>query len=151
MRYAALIKQLPNLCIARTITGDYSETKRAVRDYQIAKRELFEAFRREDLGNWLKKPMEQDEFHLPKWRDLDVDSGVESIDFIVADKLNKRSTSDAINVRNFINVRNYGLKKSVSINHKQKRHDKTLNRIAEQYNGGQIGKKRKSRYVTFKE
>lgn len=66
MRYGALIKQLPNLSIARTITGDYSETKRAVRDYQMAKRELFEAFRREDLGNWLKKPMEQDEFHLPK-------------------------------------------------------------------------------------
>lgn len=66
VRYAGIVKQLPNLCIARTITGDYSETKRSVRDYQLAKRELFEAFRREDLGNWLKKPMEQDEFHLPK-------------------------------------------------------------------------------------
>lgn len=66
VRYAALIKQLPNLSISRTITGDYSEVKRAVRDYQMAKRELFEAFRREDLGNWLKKPMEQDEFPLPK-------------------------------------------------------------------------------------
>lgn len=66
IRFANLIKQLPNIRIPRTITGDYGETKAMARDYQTAKRELFEAFRREDLGNWLKKPMEQDEFHLPK-------------------------------------------------------------------------------------
>lgn len=35
--------------------------------FQIAKEELFAAFRREDLGNWLKKPIEQDEFALPEW------------------------------------------------------------------------------------
>lgn len=65
-RYANLIKQLPNLRIQRSISGDYSETKLTARDYQIAKRELFDAFRREDLGSWLKKPIEQDNFNLPK-------------------------------------------------------------------------------------
>lgn len=64
-RYANLIKQLPNLRIPRTITGDYSEVKLTARDYQVAKRELFDAFRREDLGSWLKKPIEQDNFGMP--------------------------------------------------------------------------------------
>lgn len=66
MRYGNLIKQLPNLRISRNINGDYSETKAASRDYQTAKRELFDAFRREDLGSWLKKPIEQDNFTMPK-------------------------------------------------------------------------------------
>lgn len=161
VRYAALIKQLPNLSIARTITGDYSETKRAVRDYQMAKRELFEAFRREDLGNWLKKPMEQDEFHLPKWRDLDADGGIEPIDFsgphipTTPNNIHKRLVCDTINGKN--DIKQYGLKlrKSLSINtinNKQKRHhDKTLNRIAEQYNSGPIGRNQKFGFVTFKE
>lgn len=65
-RYANLIKQLPSLCISRTVTGDYSETKRSAHDYQIAKRELFDAFKREDLGSWLKKPLEQDIFSIAK-------------------------------------------------------------------------------------
>lgn len=62
VRYANLIKQLR---IPRSIAGDYSEAKQAAREYQIAKRELFDAFRREDLGSWLKKPIEQDNFNLP--------------------------------------------------------------------------------------
>lgn len=65
MRYSNLIKQLPNLRIPRSINGDYSEAKQAAREYQVAKRELFDAFRREDLGSWLKKPIEQDNFSLP--------------------------------------------------------------------------------------
>lgn len=35
--------------------------------FQIAKKELVSAFKREDLGNWLKKPMEQDQFMVPEW------------------------------------------------------------------------------------
>lgn len=66
MRYANLIKQLPNIRILRNITDDYSELKASSRDYQMAKRELFDAFRREDLGSWLEKPIEQDAFPLPK-------------------------------------------------------------------------------------
>lgn len=166
VRYAALIKQLPNLCIPHNITGDYSETKRSVRDYQMAKRELFEAFRREDLGNWLKKPMEQDEFHLPKWRDFDADCGVDSIDYLaILDPPNpKRPACDAIssssittNISNNgkYDIKTYGLKlrKSLSINiNKQKRHhDKTLNRIADHHNSGQIGKNQRLGFVTFKE
>lgn len=65
VRYGDLIKKLPNLQNYRSIASDYSETKQASRDYQIAKRELFDAFRREDLGSWLKKPIEQDNFNLP--------------------------------------------------------------------------------------
>lgn len=86
-RYANLIKQLPNLRIPRSITGDYSETKQAAREYQIAKRELFDAFRREDLGSWLKKPIEQDNFNLPKWHDFEVllDDSIDT-DFISVDK-----------------------------------------------------------------
>jgi hypothetical protein len=30
--------------------------------FQLAKKALFEAFTREDLGLWLKKPIEQDQF-----------------------------------------------------------------------------------------
>lgn len=62
LRYANLVKQLR---IPRSLGGDYSEAKQAAREYQIAKRELFDAFRREDLGSWLKKPIEQDNFNLP--------------------------------------------------------------------------------------
>lgn len=28
---------------------------------------MVSAFKREDLGNWLKKPMEQDQFMVPEW------------------------------------------------------------------------------------
>lgn len=85
-RYANLIKQLPNLRVPRSICGDYSEMKSMARDYQVAKRELFDAFRREDLGSWLKKPIEQDNFNVPTWHDLDViDDGIDT-DFIGVDK-----------------------------------------------------------------
>ncbi|XP_058977943.1 double-stranded RNA-specific editase Adar isoform X3 [Musca domestica] len=64
-KYGSLVKNLPGLP-ERKLTTDYGQTKAKVKDYQIAKRELFAAFRREDLGNWLKKPQEQDEFALPE-------------------------------------------------------------------------------------
>lgn len=60
-RYSELVNKLP--CIqTRRLSQVYHETKDLARDYQIAKQELFSAFRREDLGNWLKKPIEQDQF-----------------------------------------------------------------------------------------
>ncbi|XP_037047154.1 double-stranded RNA-specific editase Adar isoform X1 [Bradysia coprophila] len=64
-KYSDLIKRLPNVQ-NRVVRGDYGETKMSVRDYQIAKAELVSAFKREDLGNWLKKPMEQDQFMVPE-------------------------------------------------------------------------------------
>ncbi|KAI8128048.1 Double-stranded RNA-specific editase Adar [Lucilia cuprina] len=59
-KYGSLVKNLPGLP-EKKIQTDYGQTKA-----KIAKRELFAAFRREDLGNWLKKPQEQDEFALPE-------------------------------------------------------------------------------------
>lgn len=40
----------------------YSEAKRASSEFQRAKDELFKAFFKAELGTWVKKPMEQDEF-----------------------------------------------------------------------------------------
>lgn len=62
-KFAHLLRNLPGIQL-RSINQDYGETKKSIKDYQTAKRELFDAFRREDLGNWLKKPIEQDEFDL---------------------------------------------------------------------------------------
>ncbi|XP_017136650.1 double-stranded RNA-specific editase Adar isoform X3 [Drosophila miranda] len=62
-KYGFLMKNLPGI-LKRSVTTDYGQTKANVKDYQIAKIELFSAFKREDLGSWLKKPIEQDEFVL---------------------------------------------------------------------------------------
>lgn len=90
---------------------------------------------------------------------MDIDSGVEPIDFHLLDTSNnKRAASDATNGK--IDTKNYGLKlrKSMPINNnnnnsnKQKRHhDKTLNRMAEHHNSGHIGKNQRFGFVTFKE
>ena len=42
----------------------YSEAKRASKEFQKAKSELYKAFAKAELGTWVKKPMEQDEFHI---------------------------------------------------------------------------------------
>lgn len=65
VRYGELVAGLPQTQAQRRIDCDYGELKSQVREYQTAKTELFLAFKREDLGCWLKKPMEQDQFHLP--------------------------------------------------------------------------------------
>nr|CAD7570590.1 unnamed protein product [Timema californicum] len=44
---------------------DYSDVKFLVQDYNMAKDQLVEAFQKAELGTWLKKPMEQDQFELP--------------------------------------------------------------------------------------
>ncbi|XP_041564326.1 double-stranded RNA-specific editase Adar isoform X6 [Drosophila elegans] len=63
VKYGFLMVNLPGI-LARKVTTDYGQTKANVKDYQTAKLELFSAFKREDLGSWLKKPIEQDEFGL---------------------------------------------------------------------------------------
>ncbi|XP_062900453.1 double-stranded RNA-specific editase B2 isoform X1 [Mobula hypostoma] len=40
----------------------YCEAKLAAEDYQAAKQQLFKALQRADLGTWVKKPPEQDQF-----------------------------------------------------------------------------------------
>ncbi|XP_078457841.1 double-stranded RNA-specific editase 1-like [Lampetra planeri] len=47
-----------------TPPGTYAEAKQAARDYQAAKQQLFRGLRRAGLGDWVKKPMEQDQFCL---------------------------------------------------------------------------------------
>ncbi|RZF40214.1 hypothetical protein LSTR_LSTR011988 [Laodelphax striatellus] len=42
----------------------YSDVKAAVHNYNIAKQQLVESFAKAKLGQWLKKPMEQDQFLL---------------------------------------------------------------------------------------
>lgn len=66
-RYGQLVAGLPQILTQRRIDCDYGEVKAKVTEYQTAKKELFLAFKREDLGCWLKKPMEQDQFHLPSF------------------------------------------------------------------------------------
>lgn len=71
-RYASIIERLPEPAPVREVLPTYFETKMAVPEYQQAKKELFAAFAKEDLGDWLKKPIEQDQFTLipPKPEEL---------------------------------------------------------------------------------
>uniref|UniRef100_A0A182P2A5 A to I editase domain-containing protein n=1 Tax=Anopheles epiroticus TaxID=199890 RepID=A0A182P2A5_9DIPT len=62
-RYSTVIASLPGIPL-REVKPTYFETKMSVAEYQQAKRELFAAFSKEDLGEWLKKPIEQDQFTL---------------------------------------------------------------------------------------
>lgn len=84
-KFGFLMKNLSGMT-NRKVNKDYGETKADVKDYQVcysccclyftesdhhilcclqtAKQELFSAFKREDLGSWLKKPIEQDQFGL---------------------------------------------------------------------------------------
>ncbi|XP_058820752.1 double-stranded RNA-specific editase Adar isoform X2 [Topomyia yanbarensis] len=62
-RYAAVIEKLP-IVRFREVKPSYYETKMSIPEYQQAKKELFAAFAKEDLGDWLKKPIEQDQFTL---------------------------------------------------------------------------------------
>ena len=42
----------------------YCEAKTDAINFQLAKKQLFAAFRSAELGSWVKKPMEQDEFEI---------------------------------------------------------------------------------------
>ena len=54
-RVETLPKSVPEL---------YSEAKRGSVKFQEAKKSLFKAFKKGGLGDWIKKPMEQDEFEI---------------------------------------------------------------------------------------
>uniref|UniRef100_A0A182J6M5 Uncharacterized protein n=1 Tax=Anopheles atroparvus TaxID=41427 RepID=A0A182J6M5_ANOAO len=74
-RYASIIARLPSVRL-RHVKPTYFETKMSVNEYQQAKRELFAAFSKEDLGDWLKKPIEQDQFTLIVAKDSEPPSHV---------------------------------------------------------------------------
>jgi len=44
----------------------YSEAKAAVMEYQLAKQCVFQAFQKAGLGNWVQKPIEQDQFEMSR-------------------------------------------------------------------------------------
>ena len=48
---------------AKVDWSQYSEAKTASKGFQAAKLQLFAAFKKSELGTWVKKPMEQDEFN----------------------------------------------------------------------------------------
>ncbi len=52
--------------VLRPDVFQYGTAKNIAVDFQAAKEELFNAFNKADLGKWVKKPMEQDEFHLER-------------------------------------------------------------------------------------
>ena len=47
----------------KDVSMTYADTKKAAKQFQEAKIQLFTAFKKAGLGDWVKKPMEQDEFH----------------------------------------------------------------------------------------
>ncbi|XP_023303995.2 double-stranded RNA-specific editase Adar-like [Lucilia cuprina] len=59
--YNYLLKNLPNIGGAY-MSNNYAEAKENARYFQIVKNEMFAAFYRADLGSWIKKPIEQNEF-----------------------------------------------------------------------------------------
>jgi len=56
---------LYEMCKTRNIElTHYADAKKASTDFQKTKSELFKAFSKAELGAWVKKPMEQDDFQL---------------------------------------------------------------------------------------
>ena len=48
----------------REALSQYSQAKATAHKYQEAKQVFYQAFKKAQLGTWVKKPMEQDEFQL---------------------------------------------------------------------------------------
>ncbi|XP_065372060.1 double-stranded RNA-specific editase Adar-like [Calliphora vicina] len=60
-KFNYLLNNLPNIGGAY-MSNNYAEAKENSRDFQMAKTELLSAFYRANLGSWVKKPIEQNEF-----------------------------------------------------------------------------------------
>ena len=60
-KYITLIYRIPNNS-GLYISNNYAKAKEKSEDFQAAKYELMAAFHHAALGNWIKKPMEQNEF-----------------------------------------------------------------------------------------
>lgn len=65
-RFLGLVGRIPsrtNITVD-TCSTTYADAKMGVEDYQQAKSQLMKAFHKSQLGTWLKKPIEQDQFEL---------------------------------------------------------------------------------------
>lgn len=65
-RFLQLIGRLPSRTglTSENCPNIYADAKMGVEDYQQAKSQLMKAFQKSNLGSWLKKPIEQDQFEL---------------------------------------------------------------------------------------
>ena len=65
-KFDELLAKIPSLTNQKVMSQPqmYSEAKMSVMDYQLAKETMVKAFQKNGHGIWVKKPMEQDEFHL---------------------------------------------------------------------------------------
>ncbi|KAM7362318.1 double-stranded RNA-specific editase Adar-like [Cochliomyia hominivorax] len=62
-KFHYLLNNLPNIGCAVN-SNNYAEAKQNARDFQKAKSEAISAFYRAELGCWVKKPIEQNEFYM---------------------------------------------------------------------------------------
>lgn len=65
-RFMKLYGKMPALVKANNVSPPqrYVDAKNEASDYQLAKEQLFQAFSHAELGLWVKKPIEQDQFEL---------------------------------------------------------------------------------------
>jgi double stranded RNA-specific editase B len=56
------LRRRMKVLVSDTEPVQYGEAKQGCTDFQQTKLELFKAFKKAELGSWVKKPMEQDEF-----------------------------------------------------------------------------------------
>jgi double stranded RNA-specific editase B len=55
---------VPSTEPAKDLPSLYGDVKELVKDYQATKQSLYKVFQDARLGNWVKKPVEQDQFAL---------------------------------------------------------------------------------------
>ncbi|XP_044261787.1 double-stranded RNA-specific editase Adar [Tribolium madens] len=66
-RFSRLVGKISSVTeIEKNLPSLYCDVKDAVTSYKAAKTNLYEAFIKAGLGNWISKPMEQDMFELSK-------------------------------------------------------------------------------------
>lgn len=71
VRFLRLVGHAPSMT-PMTLDGCprmYSECKEKALNYQMAKKQLYDAFSKAELGNWVKKPIEADQF---EWNEQDL-------------------------------------------------------------------------------
>ncbi|XP_064644434.1 double-stranded RNA-specific editase 1-like isoform X2 [Lineus longissimus] len=62
--FKELFGTVPSTTGVRDLPSHYGDVKQLVQDYQATKQSLYKVFQDARLGNWVKKPVEQDQFAL---------------------------------------------------------------------------------------